>query len=188
METKAIPTSLEGVVVVEIAFVRDARGFFIESYHKRQFAQIGITDEFVQDNHSRSARGVLRGLHYQDRTAPMAKLVRCTRGAIFDVVVDLRAGSPTFGKWFAIELSEENMKQLFVSVGFAHGFYTLTDIADVQYKCTGLYVPAAEGNMAWNDPDLAIDWPDRNPILSRRDGNGMSLKQYLANPAFHYRS
>lgn len=186
METIAIPTPLEGVLVIEIKYSRDERGFFIENYHKQRFAEIGITDEFVQDNHSRSSARVLRGLHYQDMTAPMGKLVRCTQGAIFDVAVDLRVGSPTFGKWFGIELTAENMKQVFVPVGFAHGFVTLSESADVQYKCTGFYTPAAEGVLAWNDPEVGIDWRIKDPVLSKRDSNGMSLRRYLQNPAFRY--
>jgi dTDP-4-dehydrorhamnose 3,5-epimerase len=188
VETFAIRTPLDGVLVVEIKYARDERGFFIENYHKQRFAEIGITAEFVQDNHSRSVARVLRGMHYQDTTAPMAKLVRCTQGAIFDVVVDLRVGAPTFGRWFGIELTAENMQQVFVPVGFAHGFVTLSASADVQYKCTGFYAPLTEGVLAWNDPDVGIEWPLKNPILSRRDGDGMSLRQYLANPAFRYGS
>jgi len=185
MKTTAIPTPLEGLWVIEIAGVRDARGFFLESYHKRDFAAAGITEEFVQDNHSRSGASVLRGLHYQDTTAPMGKLIRCTVGTIFDVAVDLRVGSPTFGKWFGLELSAENMKQFWVPPGFAHGFATLSNVAEVQYKCTGFYVPASEGTLAWNDPQVGIAWPIADPILSPRDRQGMSLKQYLENPAFH---
>jgi dTDP-4-dehydrorhamnose 3,5-epimerase len=187
METLATCTPLEGVLVVEIKYVRDERGFFIESYHKQRFAEIGIADEFVQDNHSRSSAQVLRGMHYQDLTAPMAKLVRCTQGSIFDVVVDLRIGSPTFAKWFGVELTAENKKQIFAPVGFAHGFVTLSELADVQYKCTGFYSPSAERTLAWDDPELGIEWPIKAPILSKRDSNGMSLRQYLDNPAFHHR-
>jgi dTDP-4-dehydrorhamnose 3,5-epimerase len=117
----------------------------------------------------------------------MGKLVRCSQGAIFDVAVDLRAGSPTFGRWFGVELTDQNMKQLWVPVGFGHGFATLSEVADVQYKCSGFYAPAAEGTLAWNDPDVGVEWPVRDPILSRRDQNGLSLRQYLENPAFHYR-
>jgi len=186
VETIAIKTPLSGVLVIEIKYFRDERGFFIENYHKQRFVEIGIADEFVQDNHSRSAARVLRGLHYQDMTAPMGKLVRFTQGAAFDVAVDIRVGSPTFGQWFGIELSAENMKQLYVPPGFAHGFATLSDTAEVQYKCTGFYTPSAEGNLAWNDPDIGVAWPIKNPVLSRRDLNGMSLRQYLEKPAFHY--
>jgi len=128
----------------------------------------------------------LRGLHYQDMTAPMGKLVRCTLGRIFDVAVDLRVGSPSFGKWFAIELSAENKKQLYVPVGFAHGFATLSEYAEVQYKQTGFYSPPSEGALLWSDPDIGVDWPIANPTLSKRDRNGMSLKEYLKNPAFSW--
>ncbi len=186
MKTTAIPTPLEGLWVIEIVNVRDARGFFLESYHKRDFAAAGIADEFVQDNHSRSSIGVLRGLHYQDMTAPMGKLIRCTMGTVFDVAVDLRVGSPMFGKWFSLELNAENMKQLWVPPGFAHGFVTLSEGAEVQYKCTGYYAPASEGTLAWNDPQIGILWPIANPVLSPRDRHGMSLQQYLENPAFRY--
>jgi len=172
--------------VVEPEFHRDERGFFVEAYHRRRYVEAGIVDEFVQDNHSRSSRGVLRGLHYQDRSAPMSKLVRCSSGSILDVAVDLRVGSPTFGRWFKSELSVENMHQLFVPVGFGHGFLTLTEWADVEYKCGGYYEPRAEGAIAWNDPDLKIDWPMDHPVVSERDASGMSLKQYLERPAFHY--
>lgn len=184
MKTRIIKTDLPDLVIVEIDYFQDERGFFIESWHKRDFAAAGLDLEFVQEGHSRSVRDVLRGLHYQDTTAPMGKLVRCTVGVIFDVAVDLRVSSPTFGKWFGIELSAENKKQVYVPVGFAHGFATLTDVAEVQYKQTGYYTPSAEGTLAWNDPDVGITWPISNPMLSRRDQNGMSLKDYLKNPAF----
>ena len=186
METFATQTPLEGVVVIDIKYFRDERGFFIENYHKQRFAEVGITDDFVQDNHSRSSVKVLRGMHYQNMTAPMGKLVRCTQGAIFDAAVDLRVGSPTFGKWFGIELTAENMKQIFVPAGFAHGFVTLSELAEVQYKCTGFYTPPSEGTLAWNDPAVGIAWPIKDPVLSKRDINGMTLRQYLENPAFHY--
>ena len=186
METIAIPTPLEGLLVVEIKFMQDHRGFFIENYHRRQFAAIGIGDDFKQDNHSRSSAGVLRGLHYQDMRAPMSKLVRCPRGRILDVAVDLRVGSPTFARWFSMELSEENMQQLYVPTGFAHGFLTLSDVAEVQYKCGNFYTPEAEGAIAWNDPEIGIEWPIRNPVLSQRDSQAMSLRRYLERPAFIY--
>ncbi len=186
MEIRVVPTKLEGAVVIETAFVQDERGFLIESYHKRRYREHGLDYEFVQDNHSRSVRNVLRGLHYQDMTAPMAKLVRCLAGAILDVAVDLRLGSPTFGQWVGVELAAQNMKQLLVPVGFAHGFVTLSESAEVYYKCTGYYAPAAEGVLAWDDPDLAIDWPVREPILSGRDRAGMSFAEYRRHPAFRY--
>ena len=131
-----------------------------------------------------SAYGVLRGMHYQDMTAPMGKLLRCTVGRIFDVAVDLRVSSPTLGKWFSVELSADNMRQIYVPPGFAHGFATLSDSAEVQYKQTGFYTPPSEGTLVWNDPDVGIQWPITNPTLSKRDQNGMSLKEYLKKPAF----
>ncbi len=133
-------TELEGVVVVEPEVHRDDRGYFLETYQRQQFAQAGLPVEFVQDNHSRSRHKVLRGIHLQDRSAPMGKLVRCTSGSILDVAVDLRVGSPTFGKWVSVELSQEHLRELMVPAGFGHAFVTLSDWADVQYKCTG-YVP-----------------------------------------------
>lgn len=184
MKTRVIPTPLTGLVVVEIDYFKDERGFFIESWHKRTFAQAGLDLEFMQEGHSRSIQRVLRGLHYQDMTAPMGKLLRCTVGKIFDVAVDLRTSSPTFAKWFAIELSADNMKQLYIPPGFAHGFATLSDVAEVQYKQTGFYTPASEGTLRWNDPEVNIKWPISDPILSKRDQSAMSLKDYRKNPAF----
>ena len=185
MEIRVIPTALDGVVIVETAFVRDERGFFMESYHREQYAAHGIGDELVQDNHSRSARGVLRGIHYQDMHAPMIKLVRCTAGAILDVAVDLRVGAPTFGQSVAVELTAENKKQLWVPVGFGHAFVTLSDFAEVQYKCSNYYAPQTEGAVAWDDPDLAIDWPITDPLLSGRDQRALRLAEYVQKPAFH---
>ena len=187
MDIHLIPTRLEGVVIVETDFARDERGFFIESYHRRRYAEHGLRDEFVQENHSQSRRGVLRGIHYQDMSMPMAKLVRCTAGRVFDVVVDLRAGSPTFGQWVGAELSIENMKQVYIPIGFGHAFLTLSESADVQYRCTNYYAPATEGCIAWNDPQIAVAWPlDGEPALSARDARGMSLREYLRQPAFRY--
>src|SRR5262245_27405043 len=156
MKIHVTTTPLEGLLIVDTDFIRDDRGFFMESWHKTDFAAAGLTTEFVQDSHSRSAYGVLRGLHYQDMRAPLAKLVRCTAGRILDVAVDLRVRSSTFGKWFSIELNPENKTQLFVPVGFAHGFAALSDGCEVQYKQTGYYRPEAEGGVAWDDPDLTI--------------------------------
>ena len=184
MDIELIPTELPGVVIIRTDVVRDERGVFLEYYHKARFAAHGIADEFVQDNHSRSDRDVLRGIHYQDATAPMAKLVRCTAGVVFDVAVDLRVGAPTCGRWTAVELSAEEPHQLYVPPGFGHAFLALTDAAQVQYKCTGYYAPAAEGTVRWDDPDLAIAWPTRAPVLSARDRRGMSFREYLAHPAF----
>lgn len=184
MKTHLIKTPLEGLLVVEIEYFSDERGFFMESWHKRDFAKAGLDLTFVQEGHSRSKKNVLRGLHYQNMTAPMDKLVRCILGRVFDVAVDLRASSKTLGKWFGIELSDENKKQLYIPVGFAHGFAVLSDWAEVQYKQTGFYTPSAEGTVAWNDRDLAVSWPVANPILSERDKIGMSFSDYLKNPAF----
>jgi len=171
--------------VINIDFFRDERGFFIESWHKNDFSEAGLAFDFVQDSHSRSSYKVLRGLHYQDMRAPMVKLVRCTVGRILDVAVDLRVSSPTFGKWFSLELTAENKMQLLVPVGFAHGFATLSDVCEVQYKQTAYYMPETEGGIAWNDPDVGIKWPFQDPILSKRDQNQRSLAQYRVNPAFH---
>ena len=184
MDIRVTQTALSGVVIIDTDFFRDDRGFFIENYHKQRFAEHGIDYDFVQDNHSRSARNVLRGFHYQDMTAPMGKLVRCTVGAILDVAVDLRMASPTFGKHVAVELSESNMRQLMVPDGFGHAFFTLSDAAEVHYKCTGFYTPASEGTVAWNDPEIGVAWPVPNPALSGRDQKGMSLSEYRESPAF----
>lgn len=186
MEISVTPTKLAGVVLIDTDYFRDERGFFIENYHKERFAEHGIVADFVQDNHSRSARGVLRGIHWQDMTAPMGKLVRCTAGAIFDVAVDLRVGSPTFGQWVGVELTADNMRQIWVPPGFGHAFATLSDSADVQYKCSGLYSPPSEGTLAWNDPEVAVEWPVEDPQISKRDSAGMSLQQYLEKPAFRF--
>jgi dTDP-4-dehydrorhamnose 3,5-epimerase len=184
MKTRVTHTLIPDLVVVNVDYFEDDRGFFIESWNKRDFAEAGLPYDFVQDSHSRSVYRVLRGLHYQDMREPMAKLVRCTLGRILDVAVDLRLSSPAFGKWFSIELTAENKKMLFVPVGFAHGFATLSDLCEVQYKQTGYYQPAAEGGILWNDPDVGVKWPFADPILSIRDRNQASLHQYLKQPAF----
>ena len=184
MKTRLSKTPLDGLLILDIDFFSDERGFFMESWHKRDFAEAGLSFDFVQDSHSRSSRGVLRGLHYQDMRAPMVKLVRCTVGRVFDVAVDLRGSSATFGKWFGVELSAENKRQFLVPVGFAHGFLTLSDVCEIQYKQTEYYSPQTEGGVIWNDPDIGIKWPLADPILSKRDQNQMSLKRYRENPAF----
>jgi dTDP-4-dehydrorhamnose 3,5-epimerase len=140
----------------------------------------------VQDNHSRSARGTVRGIHYQDTSAPMAKLVRCTAGTVLDAAVDLRLGSPRFGQWVAVELTAETMKQLFVPVGYGHAFQALTEGAEVQYRCTGAYAPAAEGAVRWDDPELAMPWPIAEALLSPKDAVAQSLAEYRARPAFRF--
>lgn len=179
-----IDTALPGVIIIEPRVFQDARGFFFESYHVEKFAALGLNEVFVQDNHSRSLKGVLRGLHYQDLRVPMGKLVRCTVGAIYDVAVDLRVGSPTFGKWVGVELSAENFRQLWVPVGFGHGFCVVSEVAEVQYKCTGLYAPETEGVVQWDDPEIGIEWPVTAPIISARDAGGQSLAAYFQSPAF----
>lgn len=184
MTTRVAKTPLEGLLVVAIDFFRDERGFFIETWHRRDFAEAGLPVDFVQDSHSRSGYRVLRGLHYQDMRAPMGKLIRCTLGRILDVAVDLRVSSPTFGKWFSIELSAENKTQVYIPAGFAHGFATLSDACELQYKQTEFYTPSSEGGISWNDPDIAVEWPYRDPILSKRDQKQPSLQDYLKSPAF----
>jgi dTDP-4-dehydrorhamnose 3,5-epimerase len=184
VDIRVVRTKLDPVVVVEADPIRDERGFFFEAWHRRRFAEHGIPYDFVQDNHSRSVQGVLRGIHYQDLTAPMAKLVRCTRGRVFDVVVDLRVGSASFAQWVSVELSAENMKQVVVPIGFGHAFLTLSEDADVQYKCSGYYTPSAEHVIIWNDPDIAIAWPVTIPTLSPRDRVAGTLRQYREAPAF----
>lgn len=186
MKITVTPTALTGVVLIDTKFFQDDRGFFIESWHQRDYADAGLPMTFAQEGHSRSARGVLRGLHYQDMTAPMGKLVRCTVGAIFDVALDLRVGSPTFGKWVGVELTADNKRQIYVPEGFGHGFQALTDVVEVQYKQTGFYTPASEGTISWNDPEVGVQWPIADPLLSDRDKRGMSLKTYLEKPAFTY--
>lgn len=165
---KVKKTSLEGVLLIEPKVFRDPRGFFLESYTKIKYEEMGIDAEFVQDNQSKSSRGVLRGLHYQvNRT--QAKLVRVTQGEIFDVAVDIRPGSPTFGKWTGSRLSGENMTQIFIPAGFAHGFCVLSETAELLYKCTNYYSPPDERGIIWNDPDIGIDWPIEEPLLSEKD-------------------
>jgi dTDP-4-dehydrorhamnose 3,5-epimerase len=177
-------TPLAGLLIVIPQVFRDDRGFLLESYHRAQLLQAGIDADFVQDNHSMSRRNVLRGLHYQDGAAPMGKMVRCTQGTVYDVAVDVRASSPTLGQWFGAELSAENMHQVWIPAGFAHGFLTLTDTAEVQYRCTTYYTPSAEGAIRWNDPEIGIDWPVRDPILSPKDARAPTFNEYLDNPAF----
>lgn len=162
------PTSLPEVIRIEPRVFRDARGFFLESYHEQKFAAGGVGARFVQDNHSRSTRGTLRGLHMQVAFA-QGKLVRCVAGEVFDVAVDARPGSKTFGRWVGETLSAENFVQLWVPPGFLHGFCVTSETAEIQYKCTELYHPEDELGVAWNDPDLAIRWPITAPLLSAKD-------------------
>lgn len=157
----------------------DSRGFFLESYNKKEFAELGILIDFVQDNFSRSFKGVLRGLHYQADPMAQGKLVRCVRGEIFDVAVDIRKGSPNYGKWVSANLSEENQHQFYVPPGFAHGFCVLSDIADVMYKTTNFYVPSLDRGVLWSDKTININWPVDNPILSEKDNNLPNLADAL---------
>jgi dTDP-4-dehydrorhamnose 3,5-epimerase len=181
---KVTTTPLPGVLLLEPKVFGDARGFFMETYRADVFRDLGIDAAFVQDNHSRSARGVVRGLHYQEPN-PQGKLVRCTRGALFDVAVDIRRGSPTFGQWYAQELSDENKLLLWVPPGFAHGFCALTSEADLVYKCTTLYDASSDRSVLWNDPDLGINWPDvGTPSLSAKDTNAPRLRDATVLPDY----
>lgn len=161
-------TTLPGVLLLEPMVFRDARGFFTETFSARGVDGSAIPAAFVQDNHSRSVMGVLRGLHYQLQS-PQGKLVHVARGTIFDVAVDIRIGSPHFGKWYGVQLDDENLASLWIPPGFAHGFCVLSDIADVIYKCTSLYDASDDRGVAWNDPGIGIDWPVSNPVVSGKD-------------------
>ncbi|PZN92115.1 MAG: dTDP-4-dehydrorhamnose 3,5-epimerase [Alphaproteobacteria bacterium] len=172
---KVEATTLPGVLLITPRVLGDDRGFFLESWNARAFADAGLDLAFVQDNHSRSAKGVLRGLHYQ-LDNPQGKLVRVTQGSVFDVAVDLRRSSPHFGKWVGIELSDANKAMLWVPPGFAHGFVVTSASADFQYKCTSLYEPADEHCIRWDDPEIGIDWPlDMDPLVSAKDAAGTAL-------------
>jgi dTDP-4-dehydrorhamnose 3,5-epimerase len=165
---KIIETALPGVLVIEPAVFGDDRGFFLESFHAERYREAGIDETFVQDNHSRSRQGVLRGMHFQ-RTHPQGKLVRVSRGSIFDVAADVDPSSPTFGQYVGVTLSDENHLQMWIPPGYAHGFCVLSDVADFEYKCTDLYYPNDEAGVLWSDPDLNIQWPVTAPLLSAKD-------------------
>lgn len=172
-----IQTKFQDAVIVESSVYRDGRGFFLESYNEEIFKQQGIRIKFIQDNHSLSSEaGTIRGMHYQLSPKPQTKLVRVTRGAIYDVIVDIRKGSPTFGEWEGYILTEENKRQLLVPRGFAHGFCTLTRNTEVQYKVDNLYSSDLDRGIIWDDPDMGITWPTSNPILSDKDKNHPPLK------------
>jgi dTDP-4-dehydrorhamnose 3,5-epimerase len=175
---QVVPTRLPGVVVIEPDVHRDGRGFLVETFHAERYRHHGIDGPFVQDNHSRSGGGTLRGLHLQ-RARPQGKLVRVVAGVIFDVAVDVRRGSPTFGRWVGVTLSAENFRQCYVPAGFAHGFCVVGDGAEVFYKCTAAYDPENEIGIAWNDPSLAIEWPIREPLLSKRDAANPILSDVM---------
>ncbi|MES9906217.1 MAG: dTDP-4-dehydrorhamnose 3,5-epimerase [Sedimenticola sp.] len=172
---KVIETQLPGVMVLEPKLHGDSRGFFLETYREDTLRQVGISERFVQDNHSRSTRGILRGLHYQ-LTQPQGKLVRVARGAVFDVAVDVRSGSPTFGQWYGTTLDEVSMRMMYVPPGFAHGFVVLTEIADFIYKCTDYYHPQSEQGILWNDPAIGIKWSITDVRLSEKDSNNPVLQ------------
>ncbi len=184
MPYQVTPTPIEGVLILEPKVFGDARGFFFESFNARDFEQAtGLQRSFVQDNHSKSAKGVLRGLHYQVQN-PQGKLVRVTQGAVFDVAVDIRKGSPTFGQWFGLELSAENKKQLWIPEGLAHGFLVTSESAEFLYKTTDYYSPEHERSLLWNDPNVGIDWPlhllDAPPLLAAKDANAPTFKESIS--------
>ena len=172
------PTDLPGVLVVEPKVHRDDRGFFLETYHRERYREHGIDADFVQDNHSRSEGPILRGLHAQ-RTRPQGKLVRVVAGEIFDVAVDIRRGSPSFKRWTGERLSAANAFQLWIPAGFAHGFCVLSDVAEVEYKCTQLYDPEDELSVAWDDPQIGIEWPEKDPVLSAKDKAAPRLSEVI---------
>jgi dTDP-4-dehydrorhamnose 3,5-epimerase len=183
---KISPTRLDGPLIVEPDVHGDARGFFAETYRASVFAEHGVDHDWVQDNHSRSSRGVVRGMHFQTEPG-QAKLIRVTRGAILDVAVDLRLGSPTFGEWEAIELSDDNMRQLYVPIGFAHGFCVTSEVADVVYKCSWYYVPETEAGFKFDDPDVGIEWPAGVELQpSQRDIGAPLLRDIRDTLPFEY--
>jgi dTDP-4-dehydrorhamnose 3,5-epimerase len=177
-----IATSLPGVLIIEPRVFRDERGFFFETYHAERYRDAGLDVTFVQDNHSRSVRGTLRGLHWQVER-PQGKLVRVLFGEIFDVAVDIRVDSPTFGDWVGVSLSADNFRQAWIPPGFAHGFCVMSEVAEVEYKCTDFYDPPSERGLIWNDPEVSIDWPITDPILSARDQRhpGLSALRQMAS-------
>jgi len=168
-------TPLPGVILIELNSFPDPRGFFLETYHQKKYSDGGIAGPFVQDNFSRSSKGILRGLHAQ-LTHPQGKLIRVVSGEIWDVAVDIRPKSPTYKKWYGIHLSAQQPRQVYIPVGYAHGFCVLSDIAEMEYKCTDVYDPSNELHLLWNDPDLGIQWPIQNPQLSDKDRAGVSLR------------
>ena len=185
---KKIETSIDGVYIIEPTVFGDNRGYFMETYNKGDFEEIGLNYDFVQDNQSKSSKGVLRGLHFQKENT-QAKLVRCIKGEVFDVAVDLRPGSKTYGKWEGVILSDENKKMFMIPKGFAHGFLVLSDEAEFTYKCDDLYNPSAEGGLAWNDPDFGIDWPMgdikvEDLLTSEKDSKWPSLKELKQTDLF----
>jgi dTDP-4-dehydrorhamnose 3,5-epimerase len=184
---KRLETRLDGPILIEPRVLGDERGFFCETYRREAFAELGIPEEMIQDNHSRSGKGIVRGMHFQIGQGA-AKLVRCARGAIVDVMVDIRRGSPAFGEWEAFELTEENMRSVYCPIGFAHGFCVLSDVADVMYKQSNYYADETERGIAYNDPDVAIEWPLplEELIPSQRDATAPLLRELEAELPFVY--
>ena len=180
---RRLDTRIDGLVLLEPEVHGDERGFLVETFSAAAWRELGVDADFVQDNHSRSRAGILRGLHFQT-TPGQAKLVRCLRGRIWDVGVDLRRGSPTYGEWEGYELDDELHRQLYVPVGFAHGFCVLSEVADVHYKLSSLYDPATEAGIAWDDPDVAVDWPLYDPQLSQRDATAPRLAEVAGELPF----
>jgi dTDP-4-dehydrorhamnose 3,5-epimerase len=180
---KALPTKLDGVVLLEPEVHGDERGFMVESFSREAWGELGVDVEFVQHNHSRSSKGTLRGLHFQTEPG-QAKLVRCPRGEIVDVAVDLRRGSPTYGQWEAHVLNDVHHRQLFVPVGFGHGFAVLSEVADVAYLLSSLYDPATESGIAWDDPDVGVEWQVSEPLLSERDKSAPRLSEVAESLPF----
>jgi len=178
-----VETSLEGVIVIEPKVFVDERGFFLETFRENELYNVGITENFVQHNHSHSSKNVLRGIHYQ-LTNPQGKLVRVASGSVFDVVVDVRKGSPTFGKWYGMVLDDKDMKMLYVPPGYGHAYIVLSDKTDFIYMCTEYYHPESEQGVLWNDPDIGIEWPSSNVILSEKDKQNPTLSNHRKLPAY----
>lgn len=185
MEFTLQQTGIRDLLVISPDIFQDDRGFFTETYRKDKFSEMGLDMEFVQDNHSRSTKSVVRGLHFQWEP-PMGKLMRVTQGSAYLVAVDIRLGSPTFSKWFGVEASVENRKQVYAPAGFARGFCVLSDFAEIQYKCTGIYSNKAEAGILWNDPTIGIDWPVKQPILSKKDEAAQTLDQWVQKKESKY--
>ncbi|OXS28349.1 MAG: dTDP-4-dehydrorhamnose 3,5-epimerase [Desulfovibrio sp. MES5] len=179
---EVVETPIEGVKLIKPKVWGDSRGYFVETWQQQRYAAAGIDLPFVQDNHSRSAYGILRGLHFQ-KTRPQGKLVQVSLGSVFDVVVDIRAGSPSFGQWYGIELTQDNQWQLWVPPGLAHGFVVTSEYAHFHYKCTEYYCPQDEGAICWNDPDLGVVWPVEHPLLSQKDAVAPSWREFQAGLA-----
>ena len=180
-----LPTRLSGPILIAPKVLGDERGFFCETYRRSRFRELGIPEEMVQDNHSRSGRGIVRGMHFQVGRGA-AKLVRCSQGAIYDVVVDVRRGSPTFGRWEGFELTDGNMRVVYCPIGFAHGFCVVSEVADVVYKCSSYYDGASERGIAYDDPEIGIDWPDGVLFVSHRDATAPRLNEIADELPFRY--